>query len=82
MKTENLKEMSDEELLKKKRITSTATGVLAGMLLLLLILATYISLTKGFSALIVIPIALSPTLILNFKTIKEIKLELKSRGRA
>ncbi|MGJ1198637.1 redox-active disulfide protein 2 [Sphingobacterium spiritivorum] len=82
MKTENLKEMSDEELLKKKRITSTATGVLAGMLLLLLILATYISLTKGFSALIVIPIALSPTLILNFKTIKEIKLELKSRGQA
>ncbi|QQS95196.1 redox-active disulfide protein 2 [Sphingobacterium spiritivorum] len=81
MKTENLKEMSDEELLKKKRITSTATGVLAGMLLLLLILATYISLTKGFSALIVIPIALSPTLILNFKTVKEIKLELKSRGR-
>ncbi|EFK57067.1 redox-active disulfide protein 2 [Sphingobacterium spiritivorum] len=80
MKTENLKEMSDEELLKKKRITSTATGVLAGMLLLLLILATYISLTKGFSALIVIPIALSPTLILNFKTVKEIKLELKSRG--
>lgn len=82
MKTENLKEMSDEELLKKKRITSTATGVLAGMLLLLLILATYISLTKGFSALIVIPIALSPTLILNFKTVKEIKLELKSRGQA
>ncbi|MGJ1262201.1 redox-active disulfide protein 2 [Sphingobacterium spiritivorum] len=80
MKTENLKEISDEELLKKKRITSTATGVLAGMLLLLLILATYISLTKGFSALIVIPIALSPTLILNFKTVKEIKLELKSRG--
>ncbi|MGJ1364754.1 redox-active disulfide protein 2 [Sphingobacterium spiritivorum] len=80
MKTENLKEMSDEELLKKKRITSTATGVLAGMLLLLLILATYISFTKGFSALIVIPIALSPTLILNFKTVKEIKLELKSRG--
>ncbi|MGJ1430651.1 redox-active disulfide protein 2 [Sphingobacterium spiritivorum] len=82
MKTENLKEMSDEELLKKQKLTSTVTGILAGMLLLLLILATYISLTKGFSALIVIPIALSPTLMMNFKTVKDIKQELKSRGQA
>ncbi len=74
--------MSDEELLKKQKLTSTVTGILAGMLLLLLILATYISLTKGFSALIVIPIALSPTLMMNFKTVKDIKQELKSRGQA
>ncbi|WP_157625996.1 hypothetical protein [Sphingobacterium sp. B29] len=40
----------------------------------------YTSISKGFSALMAIPFALSPIVILNFKRIKEINEELKIRG--
>jgi hypothetical protein len=50
------------------------------MLFILLGMGIYTSISKGFSALMAIPFALSPIVILNFKRIKEINEELKIRG--
>lgn len=75
-----LSEQSNEELLKNKKALSTVTGVLVGMLIVLLIITIYSSITKGvFSPLIAVPFALSPMVIMNYQKIKEIRKELRSR---
>lgn len=80
MKSKKPAEMTNEELLKNKKTFSVVTYMLAGMLLVLFCLSIYISFTKGFSALTVVPIALMPILIINLNTIKEISKEIKARN--
>ena len=73
-------EMSNEELINAKKVTTIAAVLLTVMLLILLGMGIYISVTKKFSALVAIPFALSPTTIINFKNLKKINQELKTRG--
>lgn len=73
-------EMSDEELLNAKKSTTVAVVMLTVMLVTLLVVGVYISITKKFSPLVAIPFSLSPLTIINFKKLKEIKQELKTRG--
>jgi len=80
MNSKKLNEMSNEELLKQQKLLRVITYMLAGILLLLFTLTTFLSLKKGFSALSVVPIALMPIVILNLNNLKEIKKELKSRN--
>lgn len=80
MNSKKLNEMSNQELLKQQKLLRVITYMLAGMLLLLFALTTFLSLKKGFSALSVVPIALMPIVILNLNSLKEIKKELKSRN--
>ncbi|MFP9099688.1 redox-active disulfide protein 2 [Flavobacterium sp. RHBU_24] len=80
MKSKKPAEMTNEELLKSKKILAPVTYMLAGMLGLLFCLNIYNSLTKGFSALSVVPIALLPILIINLNAIKEINKEIKARN--
>ncbi|UIR57306.1 redox-active disulfide protein 2 [Sphingobacterium sp. SRCM116780] len=80
MKNKTLQEMSGEELLNTKKTISVITGCLAVMLLILLAMGIYVSIKKGFSALVAIPFALSSIVIMNYKKINEIKKELKSRA--
>ncbi|BFM43640.1 hypothetical protein CFS9_22810 [Flavobacterium sp. CFS9] len=79
MKNEKFSKMTTEELLKSQKMSKSATYAFAVILALLFIVNIYLVLKKGFSASQVVPIALLPLLILNFKTLKDIKEELKSR---
>lgn len=78
----NLKELSTAELQKKLQTTAVLTYTLAGMLMVLLVLAVYLSVRDGFNALIVMPIALSTIVIVNLRTIKLMKAELAERATA
>jgi len=75
----NLKELSTADLEKKYKTTATVTYTLAGMLIVLLALAVYLSFRDGFNALIVVPIALSTIVMTNLRTIKLMKAELAER---
>ncbi len=75
----NLKELSTADLEKKYKTTATVTYTLAGMLIVLLALAVYLSFRDGFNALIVVPIALSTIVMTNLRTIKLMKAELAKR---
>ena len=82
MKSENLKELSVEELLKQQKTIKVVTGSLAGMLIVLLGLGIFLTFQKtSFAAFIVIPIALLPIVILNLTTLNKIKEELNLRER-
>ena len=81
MKNENLSLKDTESLNKKQKLLKMITAMLGGMLLILLVLAIYISFKKGFSALVVVPIALMPILMLNVISIKNIQKELRSREK-
>ncbi|WP_343567234.1 redox-active disulfide protein 2 [Sphingobacterium sp.] len=80
MNNRPLNGMTDEELQTNKKNAQVITWMLTTMLFILLGMGIYTSISKGFSALMAIPFALSPIVILNFKRIKEINEELKIRG--
>ncbi len=80
MTKENLGELTTEDLIKKKKQTSLATGMLAGILTVLLVVTIWQTINKGFTALLIVPFALLPTLFKSYKSIGNIDNELKSRN--
>lgn len=56
--------------------------MLVGFLIVLFILTMYITLTDGFTPLMVVPIALLPIAILNFRTVNQIIKEIESREKS
>ncbi|PUB34744.1 hypothetical protein C8J95_102412 [Elizabethkingia sp. YR214] len=79
MKNENFSDLSTEELLKKQKTIKPLTITLIGTLILLFVLSLFITFKKGFTALLVVPIALSPIVILNLNNLKNIQKEINSR---
>ncbi|MEZ0610147.1 redox-active disulfide protein 2 [Fibrella sp. WM1] len=83
MKSQKIEEMSNEALLKHKKTTELATGMLAGALSALLVMVVLLARKKGLDAtsmgLGVIPFALMPILFLNWSNLKAIKKELNAR---
>jgi asparagine N-glycosylation enzyme membrane subunit Stt3 len=75
-------EMSIEKLQQQAKTIKVVTGTLAGMLLVLLVMAIMLSIKKGFSALVIIPFALLPIVVININSLKQIKKELESRRGA
>jgi len=80
MKSNKPSEMTDQELIKYESMVKVITISLGVMLLLLFACGLYITFTKGFSALQVIPLALFPILIININSLNTIKKEKKSRN--
>ena len=80
MKKENYTELSTEDLIKKKKLLGGATGALIGVLTVLVITTIPSMIKQGFTALIIIPFALSPILVINFSQMRAISKELKSRN--
>ena len=82
MAKENFSESTTEELIKKKKTTKMVTGLLAGMLTVLLIIATFLAIKQGTTgiSLIAFVLALSPILFINYNSIKTINAELKNRN--
>ncbi len=80
MKKEDLENMSTDELLKRQKSLKTITGMLAGILLLLFGITIFKSVKdKTFDVMMVVPISLSGIVLINYKLIKDITNELKSR---
>lgn len=79
MKNENFSDLSTEELLKRQKTIKPLTILLIVTLILLFVLSLFITIKKGFTALLVVPIALSPIAILNLNNLKNIQKEINSR---
>jgi len=79
-----IQEMSNEDLLKRKKTTEVATGLLAGMLMVLLILALFLCVKKGFSRglpFLIIFFSLSPIIAVNLAHVSAVKKELRTRSQ-
>ena len=73
---------STEKLQKQLKALKFATGLLAGLLIVLLGTVIYVSFTeKEISPLLVTPIALSAIIPLNMKRMKEMRREIEIRDQ-
>ena len=79
MKDNKLSTKTLEELQKNKKFIKTITIMLISALSLLLILTIYITIIKGFTPLLIIPLALSPIVLLNLNSIRSIDKAIKLR---
>ena len=79
MKQQNFSELSTEALKSQLKSIKVITGILAFTLVLLFILSIIATIRKGFSPTLIIPFALSPILVVNYKNITNLKKELESR---
>lgn len=80
MKNKKLTEISNEELLKDEKKIKSLLLVFGGVLILLFITVILSMIKKGFSSLIVTPLALLPILIICLNNWNELKKEIKSRN--
>lgn len=81
MKETGFENMTNEELRQKAKTLKVITGMLAGVLLILFVVAAYESYTEGaFSVVLITPIALSSIVLINYGKIKKMDAELKSRS--
>lgn len=79
LKKDNFSDMTTENLIKKKKSTSFATGLLAGVLIFLFVTTISQTINKGFTPLLVVPFASLPVLIIIYGQVRSINKELKSR---
>lgn len=84
MMSKKLTDLTNEELLKQKKILYTVSGALAGGLSVLIIMIILLARKEGMTpvtmALGVIPIALLPIVFSNLNQAKLIKKELETRN--
>jgi hypothetical protein len=79
-KEKDLQELSVDQLLKQKKTTELVTGMLAGVLLVLVALNLYNVFNEKQSATsLAVPLALSPIVFINLGRIKKLKEELRAR---
>ncbi len=84
MKSQKIEEMSNEALLKRKKITQFSTGLLAGMLTALLAMAILLCFDGSMSIglpLLVMPFALSPIVWISLADVRAVKKELQTRSQ-
>lgn len=79
MKKSNFEKYTDEQLINKGKQTKTLSFILLGLLIVLLIVTGYQSITTEFNPLIIIPFALFPIVIANYAMAKKIRTEINSR---
>lgn len=80
MKKENWSSLSTEDLNQKQKSIKSLTTMLIVTLIALFLISLFISLKKGFSPLLVIPVALLPVVSMNLNNLKNIKKEIDSRN--
>ena len=77
----NYDKWSTEQLEKQVKTLKFITGLLGGLLLVLLLTAIYISVKEQkFSLFLITPLALSVMIPINLSRIKEIKAEIEKRN--
>ncbi len=84
MKENKLIDLTNEELLKQKKLVGGVSGALVGILTILIIFIILMVFRNGMTAvtipLSIIPIAMLPIVVLNLRHLKLIKNELESRN--
>ncbi|WP_078769277.1 redox-active disulfide protein 2 [Elizabethkingia meningoseptica] len=80
MKKESWSSLSTEDLNQKQKSIKSLTTMLIVTLIALFLISLFISLKKGFTPLLVIPIALLPVVSMNLNNLKNIKKEIDSRN--
>jgi len=81
METNKLSELSNEELLKRKKTTRFVSGLLFGAISALIVLNLF-NIINGDQhwGVLAVPVGLMPILIINYNSVREINKELKSRN--
>ncbi|SFQ22962.1 hypothetical protein SAMN05444144_10267 [Flavobacterium akiainvivens] len=72
--------MPDAKLLNLEKTVKAVLYMFAAAIVIMLITTIYTSVTRGFSAVSVLPVAFLPILLLNVNNLNEIKKEIKARG--
>ncbi|MET0461676.1 MAG: hypothetical protein ABW007_00925 [Chitinophagaceae bacterium] len=73
-------EMSNEELIKSEKVLKTLTYMLLGASAVTLIIGIFLTIRNGFNFLVIIPTTMTPIIVLNANSLKEIKKEKTARG--
>lgn len=71
--------MDDQELLRLEKTLPSITYGLAGMVLILIVVTTFLMMMQGFSAIMVMPIVLLPILFISFNSLNKVKKEVEIR---
>jgi hypothetical protein len=79
MQNQDYNGLTTKDLIKKKNALSTIAGALTGALIVLLVISILTTIKKGFTPLVIVPLALLPILIINYNQISTINKELKNR---
>lgn len=80
MKPNKFAAVSNEALVKNEKKVKALTLVFGGVLLLLFVTTLVLTVKKGFTPLIVTPIALLPLLIVSLNNWNDMKKEIRSRN--
>lgn len=80
MKPQPISEMSTENLKKNYKAMKLVMGILSGMFIVMVVSGVYITLTKGFGTISILPLVFLPIFISNITNLKKIKTELITRG--
>lgn len=80
MKPNKFAAVSNEVLIKNEKKVKALTLVFGGVLLILFATTLALTIKKGFTPLIVTPIALLPLLIVSLNNWNEMKKEIRSRS--
>jgi hypothetical protein len=78
-KQPDLSQLSTEELIKRAKMTKTATIMFGVILFLQFSIGVYLTLKNGFNVFIIIPVAFLPLMIVNLNSLKNIKDEMAKR---
>ena len=79
-----IQEMSNEALLKRKKITEVVTATLVGLLTVLLIAALFLCFKKQLSIglpLLIVPLSLSTIVFTNIADVSAVRKELQTRNQ-
>ncbi|SHJ98616.1 hypothetical protein [Epilithonimonas mollis] len=79
-KTDNLSELTNDELLKKLKTAKTVYILFFIIFVLLLIACLYLTAIKGFSVFTILPLSFIPLLIANIMSYGKVKEEARSRN--
>ncbi len=79
LKKNNFSDMTTEDLIKKKKSTTFATGLLAGALIGSLMIMIFFARNNEFTPLLVVPFVTLPILVIIYGQVRIINKELKNR---
>lgn len=79
-KSDNLSELTNDEVMKKLKVAKTVYVSFFIIFILLLIACLYLTVSKGFSVFTILPLTFIPLIIANIMSYGKVKEEAKSRN--
>jgi len=75
----DLSSLTMEELQKRVKVAKTATGLLAGIVILQFAIGIYLTIKQGFNVFTIIPLCFMPLIFVNSTQIKKLNDEIAKR---